>query len=178
LALARRYAEALFMAALDRGVLDPVSDDAAALMQLLDADRRLQRFLESPQVLADEKERVVRTTLREQVQALLCDFVLLLLSKQRIALLRDILEVFLGRVQEHRGIVTAEVITAVPLPEEMEADLRRRLEAKTGLKVKMEKSVDSEVIGGVKVVIGNRVIDGSVQHELEELKEQLLKTPL
>ncbi|MBU1698989.1 MAG: F0F1 ATP synthase subunit delta [Candidatus Eisenbacteria bacterium] len=177
-ALARRYAEALFMAALDRGILDPVSEDAGALVKLLESDPRLLRFLESPQILADEKEKVVQKTLREQVQPLLCDFILLLLSKQRVALLLDILDVFKDRVEEHRGIVSAQVFTAVPLPGDMESALRQRLEAKVGLKVRLEKSVDSDVIGGVKVVIGNRVIDGSVQNELRELKQQLLKATL
>ncbi len=77
------------MTALDRGVLDPVSEDTGALLKLLDTDRHLLRFLESPQILTDEKEQVVRTVLREHAQSLLCDFVLLLLSKLRVGDPRD-----------------------------------------------------------------------------------------
>ncbi|MBD3334338.1 MAG: ATP synthase F1 subunit delta [Candidatus Eisenbacteria bacterium] len=177
-ALARRYAEALFLAARDRGVLDAVATDAAGLRDLLAAEPRLRRFLESPQVLTAEKEKLVRSTLGEGAEPLVRDLVLLLLRKQRVPYLNDVLQLFQERLDEHRGFVSATVTTAVPLPEELSEELRRRLEAREKLKVRLETRVDPRILGGVTVTIGDKVIDGSLRQELRELRRRMLETPL
>jgi ATP synthase F1 delta subunit len=174
LALAIRYAEALFLAARERNALDAVAQDVASVQELL-RDRKLLAFLESPQILDEDKEAVVRRVFRERVHPLVVDLLLLLLDKHRISHLPDILEMFQRRLDEYRGILKARVVTAVPLPDEEAERLRRNLEARTGKKVVLEREVDPSILGGVTVILGNRIIDGSLRNGLEKVRQYLLE---
>lgn len=176
--LARRYAEALFLAARDRDELDRVNDDVLGTLRLIREDPRLQHLLESPEIMTEEKENVIRSIFGDRAHPLVADLMLLLLHKQRVSYLQDVLGFFLQRVEEHRGIVKAQVLTAVPLNEDLSGPLRSKLEAKTGLKVDLEQKVDPNLIGGVTVIVRDKILDGSLRHELNELRRHLLETEM
>jgi F-type H+-transporting ATPase subunit delta len=177
-ALARRYAEALFLAARDRGELDRVNDDVFGALQLIKGEPRLQLLLECPDILTEDKENVIRSTFGGRVHPLVADLMLLLLHKQRVPYLPDVLDLFLQRVEEHRGIVKAQVLTAVPLSNELSNQLRRTLETKTGLQVNLENRVGADRIGGVTVLLRDKILDGSLRHELNEMRRHLLESEM
>ena len=98
---------------------------------------------------------------------------LLLAERDRIRLLPQILEAYRERLLAHRRIVRAEVVTAVPLPEERRRAVEAGLAAATGLTVAMEVRVDPSIVGGVVARIGSTVYDGSVVRQLARLRERL-----
>ncbi len=176
--LATRYAAALVAAVKGTGDLTAVAESYAAVRQVLAGDARVRAFLEGPQVAEDEKKSLVRALFAGRIEPALLDFFLLLLDRNRIEHLDDIGAEFARLVEIEQGVARAHVVTAVPLPSDLEPALVGRLEALTGARVVLEKEVDPSVIGGVCVTVGDRVIDGTVRAGLRRLRDQMLQAPL
>jgi len=100
-------------------------------------------------------------------------FLELLIDKKRIAILPEIVEVFDRLMEEHRGVLRAQVYTAIALTSEAERRLKSGLDRLTGKNVMLEKRIDPYVLGGVVVHLGNRILDGSLRNGLSILSETL-----
>src|SRR6266566_872389 len=137
--IARPYAEAVFKLADASGSLAKWSEMLAALFIAILAGK-----------LSGEAENFVRV----------------LAQNNRLPLLPEIHGQFEALKNEREGVVEAEVQSAFELTEAQLADLIQRLEKKTGRKVRAQVSVDRELIGGVKVALGDKVIDGSARGQL------------
>ena len=177
-AVARKYAQALFGAAGERGEVDRVAEDVTSLRALLAADPRLLRFLGSPDVTQERKEAFLADVLGERVTRLTREFLELLLTKGRIAILPAALARFEELLEAARGLVRVQAVTAVPLGPEARGRLVERLQHVTGRTVLLSESVDPGVLGGVVVQVGGKIIDGSVRSALQGLKARLLGAPL
>jgi F-type H+-transporting ATPase subunit delta len=98
---------------------------------------------------------------------------LLLASRDRIALLPDLLEGYRTRLLDHLRVVRATVTTAVPLADDQAQRVQQSLAALTGRTVQMSTATDPSLMGGVIARIGSTVYDGSIRRQLERLKEEL-----
>ena len=101
------------------------------------------------------------------------NFVRVLAENGRLDVLGQIREQYEALKNEREGVVEAEVVSAFEMDKAQVADLVARLEKKTGRKVKARVSVDRDLIGGVKVVLGDKVIDGSARAQLGALEAAL-----
>lgn len=169
---ARRYAEAAFQVAERDASVD------AWLTALAFADERLaapeaMRILASPAVPAAARLRILDRLLDGQVVGKPQHLLALLVRRGRIELLPAVRREF-RRLHHHRqNIVEATVTSAVALtPSDADA-LRDRLAALTGSRVELCQEVDPELLGGLSVRIGDRLIDGSVRGRLERLRSEL-----
>ena len=177
--VARRYAQALFMAASKKDVVARVGQDLAALRTADQAaDDRLRLFLEAPQVPTDQKIEVVEKGLRPFAHPLVVEFLKLLIAKKRLFRMRDIEHEFDQLVEQHQGIVRARVTSAVPLKDAELNGLVASLEQGLSKKVKVDAHVDPAILGGLVVKVGDRIADRSVTTLLSELREQLLAASL
>ena len=176
--LATRYAGALLASAGRDGDLAAVAESYAAVRELLGQRPELGAFLRGPQVSEDEKRGLLRTLFGGRIEPLLLNFCLLLIDKNRIENLDEIGQEFARLVERAQGLQRAVVTTAVPLPPDLEGALAKQLETLTGTRIVLEKRVDPAVIGGVAVVVGDNVIDGTVRASLQHLRARLLKSPL
>lgn len=174
--VATRYAQALFGAALKEGSEGPTLEDLESLDRLYDLDRSLQRFLEAPDVLTEHKVELIHRVLGGRVSDLVERFLLLMLEKKRVQHLPLVFEHYRTLVEEHRGIVRAQVVTAVPFPGELEEGLKARLAALTGKKIILDRKVDPSIVGGVIVTLDGRILDASLRHRMQELRGMLLAT--
>lgn len=172
-AVASRYAQALLSAAGKAGVLDGTAESFAGVMQVLDAHPDLERLLTGPQVDEARKKDLLGKAFGGRVEPVLTHFLDLLVEKQRLDALREIQDEFARLVEVEHGFVRATVTTAVPLPQDLEQDLAAQLGKLTGRKVKLEKTLDPAVLGGVCVTMGDRVIDGTIRTNLDRLRAQL-----
>ena len=170
---ARRYALALTQEAAQTGQTDAVDADVTFLGETLDASRELRLFFQSPVVSRDKKENVLTSLFAERVSPLTMRFLHLLVSKQREALIPDVVEAVRRLRDTTSGTVEAHVRTAKPLSESETADLKRSLETRSGQTVRMTVAVQPDLIGGLVVRVGDVVYDRSVRHQLETLREQL-----
>lgn len=173
--VARRYAHALFDAAKEKGLLDLGYEQMADVRKLVAKDRMLLNFLTAPQVLDDNKVELIRTVFCKRLHQLFVEFLVVLVNKHRVGYLVEIIDEFIERVEQAKGIGRVEVITVVPLSGTERDNLKARLAAKTGLQIKLKERIDPAILGGMIVVMHNEIIDGSIRHGLGLIEDQLLK---
>ena len=171
--VATRYAEALLISAKAEGVLTGVADSFAAVMAITAANPNLVIFMDSPQVRTEEKKELLQKVFGAKIEPVLLNFFFLLIDRNRIENTGDIGEVFAELVEQEMGIVRAQVVTAIALPDDLAASLTSKLAAYTGAKVILERKIDPAVIGGVCVTMGDKVLDGTVRTNLDLLGKTL-----
>ena len=176
--VSRRYARALFAAAEAGDLLDVVEADLRSIEALRKAHPELGYMLLAPLLDEPRKRALIAKVLTGRVHPLVVELLYLLLEKKRLALFEEIFEVFHLLLDEHRGIVTAEVTTATPLSESTVARLVARLEQDTGKSVVLEKHVRPSILGGIMVRFGDRIMDRSIRRALDEIRERLLEVPV
>jgi F-type H+-transporting ATPase subunit delta len=168
--VARPYAEAAFKLADGSGALAKWSEMLAALASV-SQDPRVRAAVGDPN-LPDARVAglfISILTLSGEGE----NFVRVLAEAGRLGLLPEIRTQFEALRNGREGVVEAEVFSAFELSGAQLADLVQRLEKKTGKKVKAKLHLDTELIGGVKVVLGDKVIDGSARAQLAALETAL-----
>ncbi len=168
---ARRYAQAAFELAEERGDFDAWLEDLEGLADAFD-EPAVARALTSERVSVAERERIIQQA-APGIRPLPWNLVRLLLSRGRIRLLPEVAEALRELVEERQGIVRAVVTTAVELDEEGRRSIAGRLGQLTGKQVLVETQVDESILGGLVARIGDRLIDGSARTKLAALKASL-----
>lgn len=168
---ARRYADALFAIAVERGSIDALAAETDRIATAAQ-DPQAMRVLAGPGLTLRRKREIVDALagpLSRETGAL----VDLLLERNRAGLLPNLGEAFAARVRERRGVELAEVTTAVPLSEPEQQAVATWLAAYRGKQVEIQPRVDPEIIGGVVARVGDQLIDASIRGRLEMLKRRL-----
>jgi F-type H+-transporting ATPase subunit delta len=147
-----------------------------ALRQIAEflGDSEVKRVLENTRVSQEPKQRLIDAAFNE-LPALPLNLARLLVRKNRTALAVDIAGQFEQLLEEQRGVSRARATTAVPLGAAERAGLSQRLEQQTGGEVILETVVDPELLGGVMVQIGDRLIDASTRSKLRALRDNLTR---
>lgn len=171
--VAKRYAQGLFLLAQEKNVIDQVSEEMKDIDDLLEKDRALLNFLAAPQVRDQDKLTVMRSVFSGKVSRIVEEFLMLVVAKHRDQHLHDIAEEFEEIVLDHKGFVKTQVITAVEMTEDEKQKLKGQLEKKSNKKVLIKTKVDKAIIGGVIVMLGDRIIDNSIRYRLQILNDQL-----
>jgi F-type H+-transporting ATPase subunit delta len=170
--VARPYAEAAFKLAEAGDALAKWSEMLGA-MAMVGKDERVQRAVADPTLSDEQVAGVFISILSGKLSGEAENFLRVLAGNKRIELLPEIRTQFEALKDEREGVVEAQVHSAFELSEAQLADLVRRLENKTGRKVRSRVSIDQELIGGVRVLLGDKVIDGSVRAQLAALETAL-----
>ena len=170
--VARPYAEAAFRLADAAGALAKWSAMLGA-MALVAQDERVQRSVADPNLSDARVAGLFISILSGDLNGEAENLLRVLAENKRIQLLPEIRAQFEALKNEREGVVEAEVHSAFELTQAQIADLVQRLEKKTGRKVRAQVRIDKELIGGVKVVLGDKVIDGSVRAQLAALETAL-----
>ena len=172
--IARPYAEAAFRLADAQGKL---ADWSAALANLyaVAADERVRAAIGDPNFPAAKVAGLFISILSGKLTGEGENFVRVLAENGRLDVLAEIRAQYEALKNEREGVVEADISTAFEMDQAQLADLVSRLEKKTGRKVRARVSVDKSLIGGVKIAIGDQVIDGSARAQLAAL-ETALKT--
>ncbi len=168
--LAGRYASALFELAVEDEVLDGVAADLAALGDMLDESDDLQRLVRSP-VLTRAEQSQAMTAILERAGALDLTrrFVGLLAERRRLFVLADIIAAFNRLLAAHRGEVRVEVTAAAALDDGRVGAIEAVLKRVVGGNVAVEAKVDGELLGGLVVRVGSRMVDTSLRTKLQRL---------
>jgi len=170
--IARPYAEAAFKLADAQGKLAEWSVTLANLSAVA-ADARVRAAIGDPNLSAAKVAGLVISVLAGKLTGESENFVRVLAENGRLDVLSEIRAQYEVLKNEREGVVEAEVQSAFELDAAQVADLVSRLEKKTGRKVKARVSVDKSLIGGVRIVIGDKVIDGSARAQLAALETAL-----
>ena len=170
--IARPYAEAAFRLADAQGKLADWSVTLANLSAVA-ADERVRTAIGDPNFPAAKVAGLFLSSLAGKLTGEGENFVRVLAENGRLDVLSEIRAQYEVLKNEREGVVEAEVTTAFEMEPAQVADLVARLEKKTGRKVKARVSVDKSLIGGVKIAIGDQVIDGSARAQLAALETAL-----
>jgi len=173
--VARRYALALMDAAEGKQSIEEVTQDLATIGAVLRASREFRTFLSSPIVSPKKKWAVLTEMFGTRVGRDAMDFMELLVTKSREAVLADAIEQFNALRDEKLGIVNVSVTTAIAVTAQQERTLQHQLEDYTRKKVRVRWSLDAAIKGGLLVRIGDTVLDASIRHQLELLAERFLE---
>ena len=170
--IARPYAEAAFKLADAQGKL---AEWSAALANLaaVAADDRVRAAVGDPNLSAAKDAGLIISILTGKLSGDAENFVRVLAENGRLGVVTEIRAHFEALKNEREGTVEAEVYSAFEMDPAQVADLVARLEKSSGRKVKARVSVDKSLIGGVKVVIGDKVIDGSARAQLGAIENAL-----
>ncbi|MCX7643043.1 MAG: ATP synthase F1 subunit delta [Armatimonadetes bacterium] len=170
---ARRYAIALLQVAAKANELDRVEAEVKALADTLNRSPLLVKFLAQPLIPFGEKARQVRQWFENRISPITLNFLLSVIKHKRIEHFDHIARIFTELVREHRNETVAEITTAVPLTEEERALTVQRLQEVTGKKVLLSEKVDPSILGGMRIVVGDKLLDLSLKGHLERIRERL-----
>lgn len=173
-ASAKRHAQAVFKLALERNEVEKWRSEIKIIATAF-GDPQLLAILENPKVHLRDKEQLVNRCLPGLSQLAL-NFAYLLVAKQRLDILGEMVEEYERMADAHQGIEHARVVTAIPIDEREQKLLSERLATMSGKKILLTTAVDPSIIGGFVARVGDKLVDGSTRAKLEALKRSLVRT--
>lgn len=173
--VAQAYAEALFRIAVVEDSVDDIENELIELQRILKKNYELKGFLDDLSVTTKGKKRAVAELFEGKLSPMTLNVVYTAIERGRHRSLTGITEVFSDLASGHRGQVTAEVITVLPLPEEMAEKLKATLSKVLNKKVYLRQGVDTSIIGGCVMKVGDKIIDGSIQTRLQDLRAAMVE---
>lgn len=172
--IARRYATALADVILEQREEAEVRDELNEWEQMFASNPSLLEIFNNPTVGYDQKQKVLSELInRTRVRPTTANFLRVLLKNQRMADLSQVTAKLSQILDERAGVISADVVSAQPLPAASTAALALRLGEITGKKVNLNFATDETLLGGIVTRIGSTVYDGSVRNQLERLGEAL-----
>ncbi|MGH8799241.1 MAG: F0F1 ATP synthase subunit delta [Casimicrobiaceae bacterium] len=170
--VARPYAEAAYSLARDGNAL-PVWAETLRMATAVASDAQVRTALGNPKLAAAEKEALFLSICGDKLDPGGRNFIRVLIEAERLGLLPEIRTLFEALKDDADGVARAEITSAFPIDEAQLAALRKALERRFGKKIETTVRVDSALIGGAKIVVGDTVIDASVQSELQAMANHL-----
>lgn len=169
--MAGRYAAALFELAKEQKQLDQVERDVAAFLAMLEISADLVRLVKSPVISAQAQVRALEAILAKAgISGFTGNFLKLIVRNRRLFAVADMLKAFQSLLAHERGEVSADVASAHPLsPEQMQV-LSDSLKTSIGKNVQIRTRVDPNLLGGLIVKVGSKMIDSSLRTKLNNLK--------
>jgi F-type H+-transporting ATPase subunit delta len=171
--LARRYAIAVMMLAREQCAVERVGADLATISSAIGDEGLVHEFFVAPVVERRAKEQVLRETFEDRVHPIALHTLLLLVRKRRESLLAAIVAEYLALQRTARGVEKLALQSAHPLDQEERSRLVARLEQLHGKKFEVTEVVDPQLIGGLRIMMGDRRIDATVAGRLNALAREL-----
>lgn len=168
------YAQALLELADARGVTDQVAGDLQAVAQAVSGDAALAKYFADPTVSSTERAAKIDSAFGGKTPDVLVGFLKLVNVKGRLGALSAISAAFKKLLDARSGRVDVEVTVAHQLNDGELEDVRRQISTKLGKDAIVTQKVDDSIIGGLVLKIGDKLIDGSVKSQLEQLKRRLV----
>jgi F-type H+-transporting ATPase subunit delta len=169
-----QYANALADIALQQGAAEPVLKQLADIGAAYRESPELRNFFSSPAVSREAKHGVVeKLVARLGASKILRNFLFVIIDHRRTQAIPEMVNAFQEVIQQRQGLAQAHVLSATPLSEAQKAGLVQTLERLTGKKIQPEYALQSDLLGGAVVRIGDTIYDGSVKSRLDQMRHHL-----
>ena len=169
-----QYANALADIALEQGAVGPVIEQLSDFTAAYSSFAELRNFFASPATSKEQKRGVAeKISARLGVSNIARNFLFVVIDHQRTPELPEILETFQNVLRERQGIAETEVFSAAALKDAQKKEITQMLERVTGKKIEAKFSLDANLLGGVRVRVGDTIYDGSLRNRLDGLRERL-----
>ncbi len=170
--IARPYAEAAFKLAREQNALSAWSD-ALELISAVAADAQVAALIDTPQVNAAQLEGVIIGAIGKHLTGEARNFVQVLAQNRRLGVIGQIRESYEALRREHEGTMEATVVSALPVDDALLKPLVSALEKKYGRRITARVELDPQLIGGLKIMVGDKVIDATVRGRLDAMAAAL-----
>ena len=171
------YAQTLLELAEEAGSVDQVADEMGQLGELAHQNPDLVRLISTRTLSMEQRACIIERLLRRRVSDLVYRFVQVANAKDRLARLEAIAKALETLLEQRRGVVRVEVFVAEAMePSRVDSVAQRLGQALGGKKVLLEQNVQPDLIGGLKLRIGDRLIDGSVATQLRLMRQKMVST--
>jgi F-type H+-transporting ATPase subunit delta len=173
--VAERYAKSIIEIAEEQNALPDVESDFLMVGRAIEGSRDLQNFLATPIIDDHRKEHILAEIFAGHVTPLVERFIALLARKGRASHLPQVVVAFATLLDRMRHVTPAAITSAVELDAAQRARVEAQLAAMSGGTIRPEYRVDPSLIGGFRALFANRMVDASVRHQLDRLRETLVE---
>lgn len=171
----KRYAEALVDIALKTGAVEEFENQLGLITEIFTKDVDIKAFLLNPKMDTDSKKAVLEKSLKGSLKGEMINFIMILLDKGRIKYLPGIMDEFVRMADKARSVLDITIFSASDIEQSQMSVIKEKYRKQyNAVSVRAEVKIDKELIGGVKVQIGDKVQDGTIKGRLEELKGILM----
>lgn len=167
------YAQALFEVAVEEENLNRVKDELEFIIKTFDEYPSFYEIFVTPRISKEERKQVVESVFQDKISKAVLNFMKILIDKRRGSAIQGIYKVFVNMADEKQGIVKVNVKSAVELTELEKTRLTQILSKVTEKTIQLNCVVKPEILGGLVVEVGDKVIDGSVRNQLDGMKDSL-----
>ncbi len=171
--IAKRYAEGLLKAAIKTGKVNDVEENLFNFIGSIWLNKNVRKFLTHPKLSFAVKEQFLKKTIEERYDALTLEFLKFLIKKGRIKEVVLISHEFDTLNDKYQGVLKVEIISAYSVTENFLNTIKKELEEITHRKIKFKIIVNKEMILGIKIKIGDLVIENSLEYKLQSFLDRI-----
>jgi len=177
--VSKTYAQALFELAVEENKTSSLLEETMGLLEVIRTNDTFRQFMNHPKIQKEDKLEVVKNVFENQISKELVGFLVTIVEKDRYNEIEGILGEFIAAVKEYNNIGTAYVTTAIALENSEKQDIENRLLATTKYEtIECIYDVNQDLIGGMVIKMGDRVVDSSIRTKLDKLQRELLAIQL
>jgi F-type H+-transporting ATPase subunit delta len=171
--IAKRYARALFdIASEDQSYNDWL--DKLKLISATEADKGFANVLNSTKISLSKKMNTIDEVFKNELNTLQLNFLKLLTKNQSFSIIQDIHTQFLDQVEKSNNIIRVSVTSPYKISDDLKDQISNLVNEISGSESVIEERIDSELIGGVVIRLGDTVIDGSIKNKVKQLRRELV----
>ncbi len=171
--IAERYARALFNLGVEEGNLEELKIELGDIVDLIESNQEIGALLSHPKLSNGQKKEILGKILEGKVTDTMSKFINLLIDKGRIDCLMSIYQRLKEQVDAKKNRLEVEVSSPVNLSKKYQQKLRSKLESITNKEVSLNLVVKPELLGGLILKVGDKIIDGSLVNHLKKLENKL-----
>lgn len=171
----KSYTDVIFSLAQEENLLSEIGSELSEIVMIIRENPQYMVFLTSPQIAKAEKIASVESIFDKKVQSITKNFIKVLIENRRVNYLPEIAKYYRKLQREYENIAYIEAVTAVEMDEEQKRRLIEKLESKLGQKIELNNVIDTSIIGGMKIRIGEKSLDASISSRLKTLHSELIK---
>lgn len=174
--ISKRYTEAILKIAQENNKISEYSKQLEMIDSIIDSTPIVQYAWYENKLAEEEKKQIIKDFFNEKVDSILVDFLCLLIDKKRESYLKEITKEYMNLSNVKEGYIEVSVGTVVELSEKEIEKLKKKLSDMTGKKIRLKMKVVPDIIGGIVLKIGDKIIDNSVVKRLSLMGKELENT--
>ncbi|MBP5413752.1 MAG: ATP synthase F1 subunit delta [Lachnospiraceae bacterium] len=174
--ISKTYGDALLEIANEEKKVDLLLEEVTAVMAILKDNPEFSKLMNNPRISVDEKQTVMSNVFEGRISNELMGFFSMIVNKGRYDHIDEILTYFQDEVKKIKGIGVAYVTTPLELSDTQKKNVEKKLLETAGFKqMEMHYDIDTELVGGMRIRIGDRVVDSSIHTKILKMQQDMMK---
>ena len=174
--ISKTYGDALLEIANEEKKVDLLLEEVTAVMEILKDNPEFSKLMNNPRISVDEKQTVMSNVFEGRISKELMGFFSMIVNKGRYDHIDEILTYFQDEVKKIKGIGVAYVTTPLELSDTQKKSVEKKLLETAGFKqMEMHYDIDTELVGGMRIRIGDRVVDSSIHTKILKMQQDMMK---